>query len=727
LSSPSPLRLESLSLRSKLLLMILPVSLLSMALMAGVGYWTASEGLTRQAVAEVTAIRAAKKSQIETYFRTLRGTFSSFGDDLGVASAAQALAEGFNQLGRQRLSPERARALDAFYRADFVPRLNRIPGFEDVTADQLMPRSERAAEAQALFIVENPNQPGERGKLLDSPVSNPYTLAHYTYHGWLRDLADRLKISDLYIVSDKGQVVYSVDKDPDFGTDLIDGPYATTSLGRLYRQIMDRHHKGYVRTIDYDFYMPAVGAPSLFIGTPIYVNFRLIGVLIGELSVDEINLSLNGDRSWRADGLGETGFSYVTGASQTLRNDHRIYVEHPDDFLATAATQGYRPAELDAIRRTGTTVLRYRMNTEGIRRALLGETGTVIAPNSLGRSSIQAYTPLDVPDMKWGLNVNIEHDEILAPLETLKRTGLVVAGGLTLLCTAFAMWVAARFAQPINDLMAGTEAIKAGRSDVRVDRLGDDEFGKLARSFNTMAAAIRERDAIIEGKNKAYAGLLNRVFPEVVAERLRAGEEQIVDTAPNVTLICTSVVGFVEAIEAMDGGQSVRILNDILDRIDTIAEEHGVEHVKNIGEHYFAACGLTTPRLDHAARAVEFTEAVAGEVRLIAAERGMDLSIRAALASGEVHAGLVGSSRFVYDVWGKPLNLVRGLLQSTGENEIRVTDAVYRQLGPDSGFEPREPFALPALGEVASFGRAALPAEGGRERDRGADPRAAAQ
>ncbi|MDP4021888.1 adenylate/guanylate cyclase domain-containing protein [Methylobacterium sp. NEAU 140] len=721
-------RIGSLSLRSKILLMILPLSLLSMALMAVIGYSTAADGLTRQAFAELTAIRASKKQQIETYFRTLRGTFSSFGDDLGVASAAQALTEGFNQLGRQKLSPERAKALAAFYRDDFVPRLNKIPGFEDITADQLIPHGDRAAEAQSLFIVENPNPRSERAKLLDSPVSNPYTLAHFTYHGWLRDLVDRLKISDLYLVSDKGQIVYSVDKDVDFGTNLIDGPYATTNMARLYRQIMDRHHKGYVGIVDYDFYMPSLGAPSLFIGTPIYVNFRLIGVLIGELSVDELNTAMSGDRSWREDGLGETGFAYVTGAEHLLRNDHRIFIERPDAFLATAGGQGYRPAEIDAIRRNGTAVLRYRMNTEGVRRAVLGETGTVTALNSRGGESLQAYAPLDIPDLKWVLNANIEREEILAPLDALKRTGLVLAGILTLVCTGFAVWIAGRFERPINALIAGTEAIKAGRTDVHVPVLGADEFGRLAASFNTMADAIRDRDAIIEAKNKAYAGLLTRVFPEVVAERLRAGEEQIVDTLPDVTLVCVSVVGFVEAIEPMEGAESVKLLNDILDRIDTLAEHHGMEPVKNIGEHYFAACGLTVPRLDHAARAIEFADAVAGEIRLIAAEHGLELSMRAAVASGEVHAGLVGSSRFVYDVWGKPLNVVRGLLQSAGIDEIRITAAVFNQLGTDSGFEPR-PAAESAVGEIACFGRAAILPAGEAARRPPADeaPREAAQ
>lgn len=701
--------------------MILPISLLSMGLAAAIGYSTARDALIRQAEAEVTAIRASKKAQIETYFRTLRGTFSSFSDDVGVASAAQAFTEGFDQLGRQKLSPDRAKALSKFYRDDYLPKLNQIPGFEDISAEQLMPRSDRAAEVQALFIAENPNKLGERAKLLDSPVSNPYTLAHFTYHSWLRDLVERLKIYDLYIVTDKGQIVYSVQKEPDFGTNLIEGPYATTSMGRLFRQILDQHHKGFVQIADYDFYLGSVGMPTMFIGTPIYANFKLVGVLIGQLSVDEVNRTMNGDKSWRADGFGETGFAYVTGPAHLLRNDHRIFIEHRDQFLGVAASQGYRPAEIDAIRRNDTAVLRYRMNTEGIRRALLGETGTVTAPNSLGHTSLQAFTPIDIPDLKWVLNANIEQQEILAPLETLQRTGLLVAGVLTLLCTLFAVWIASRFVRPINNLMAGTEAIGAGQADVQIVQGGNDEFGKLAQSFNTMAAAIRDRDRIIASKTTAYTGLLNRIFPEVVADRMRAGEEQIVDTVPNVTLIYASVVGFVEAIETMDGAESVTLLNEIVDRIDNLAERHGVERVKTIGEHYIAACGLTVARLDQAVRTVEFADAFASEIRLIAVERGLTLAMRAAIASGPAQAGLVGNSRFVYDVWGQPLNIVRRLIQSVAVNEIRITRAVYSQLGSDSGFEVRSPSPSAPPDEIESFSRRAIIANGGTTRSMSLD------
>ncbi len=378
-------RLRSLTLRSKILMMILPASLISMGLAGLIGYFTARDALTKQATAQLTAIRSAKKAQVESYYRNLRSTFGIFADDVAVVSATQMLGDGFNQLGRQKLAPERTKALETFYRDKFVPELNKTPGFEQILPETLLPRNDRAAEAQALFITDNPHKANERAKLADHPVSNPYTLAHFTYHGWLKELADRLKLYDLMIVVPSGNVIYSVAKEVDFTSNLIDGPYATSNIGRLFRQVLSEHRKGYVKFTDFEFYAASGGIPAQFVATPIYAGFKLVGVMIGQVSNDEVSRTMNGDKSWRADGLGETGFAYIAGPALFLRNDHRVFIENKARFLSVITEQGARPEEIETINRQNTTVLRYKMNIEGVRRALLGETGVVNARNAIGQ------------------------------------------------------------------------------------------------------------------------------------------------------------------------------------------------------------------------------------------------------------------------------------------------------------------------------------------------------
>src|ERR1700753_537687 len=101
--------------------MILPIALLSMGVAAFIAYSASTDALTAQAQAQVASIRNSKKSELENYFRQLRSTFSVFGGDVGVAAAAQSFSDAFDALGRQKLAPERMKALDGFYRNEFVP------------------------------------------------------------------------------------------------------------------------------------------------------------------------------------------------------------------------------------------------------------------------------------------------------------------------------------------------------------------------------------------------------------------------------------------------------------------------------------------------------------------------------------------------------------------------------------------------------------------------------
>jgi hypothetical protein len=404
-------QLRSLTLRSKLLMMLLPTSLLSMGTVALLSYQSGKKALTAQATDQVLSIRASKKQQIENHFRTMRDTFGIFGDDVAVVSATSLFRDGFNQLGRTRLAEERRRKLEDYYRTSFLPVLTKRSAKEPILFENVFPRNDKAIEAQALFISENPRAP-DRSKLVDHPVSNPYTLAHFTYHPWFREVAQKLKLYDLMLVdADTGAVVYGVLKEPDFGNSLFDGPYANTNMGRLFRQVLSEHKKGLVRLSDLENYTASNLDPSMFIATPVYANFKLIGVMIGQLSVEEISRTMNGERSWVQDGLGKTGNAFVVGQNMLLRSEHRSIIEDKDGFLVQLRTTGLSEAAIEDIRESNTGILRLPMNMDGVRRAMRGETGTVTAINTRGVSSLQAYAPLQIPDLNWSLVAQIDESD----------------------------------------------------------------------------------------------------------------------------------------------------------------------------------------------------------------------------------------------------------------------------------------------------------------------------
>jgi class 3 adenylate cyclase len=699
-------RLSDLSLRSKLLLILLPLSLLSMGTVAYFGYQNGQRALNEQAVQQLTLLRNNKKTQIENYFSNLRSTLGVFGDNVAVVSALAGLTDGYNQLGRQKLSPERRQKLEDFYNKQYLAGRGFVEAEVPPNLSNYLPRNDRSLELQALFMTENQFPWNQRANLIDHPVSNPYTLAHFTFHPWFRELAARWKFYDIMLVdAESHNIIYSVAKEPDLGTSMVDGPYATTNIGQLYRRILAEHRRGLVRFSDFEIYPASNHLPSIFVATPIYASFKLTGVMIAQVSNEELNRIINGDKSWRDDGLGDTGFASVVGANFLMRNDHRGVVENTEQFIKRMETANVPRQSVQNTERRRSTVLSLKLENESARRALRGETGVLATTDALGEAAVQSYAPLNIPDLSWVIITQKSKAEIDAPQQSFTRTVLAAACVLGLLSTLLGLIAANRFLRPIDALVGGIHALEKGQKDVTVDLKAKDEFGELAQSFNTMSRAIADRDQTIRTKSDAYEALLKRLFPEVVADRMKRGEAGAVDTYTSVSVIYLSAAGFVAQTAEMPGEESSKLLNDLVDRIDGIATTMGVERIKTIGEHYIAACGLSVARLDHAQRTIAFADAVGRELARFSAERNLKLELRAGIAAGQVHAGLVGSAKFVYDMWGVPLNQARRIVHDTSLSEIRITDAVYELVGKPSEFTNKTDVKSKTLGDITTYGR----------------------
>lgn len=699
-----PSILSRLSLRSKLLLMLLLTSLLSIAITAWIGYQNGSEALTRQSMDQLTSLRIGNKQQFEAYIDNLRQTFRTFGEDVAVVSAIGMFKDGFSQLGKQGLAPERRAALETYYKDNLLAKIiddgRGIPLLETV-----MPRTDRALELQSLFIAENPNPVGQKATLVDHPVSNAYTLAHYTYHQWFHDLAERFHFYDLFLIDgSSGEVVYTVAKEVDLGTNLIDGPFARSNLGQLYQQVLREHQRGYVKMSDFDFYLPSYNQQAVFIATPIYSNWKFLGVFAAQISIEQMNRYLNNGVGSDATGLGETGSVYIVGDDRLMRSESRALQDHPDKYLGTLEALSVPKATVERIRALKSAVLLQRVDTEAVTEALQGKSNTRVINGFGGVPVLSSYTPLDLPDLHWALLAERDQAEALAPQLAYARNVVIAACLLGLLTTLGALLMANRFLRPVNALLGGIENLRQGRFE-QIPLLAHDEFGQLTKAFNTMSENVRERDALVHSKSRAYEALLRRIFPDVVAERMKKGEGQIVQSFAQVSVLYAMVNGFVQSTEQLPQEDALSLLNELVDTFDAIAEELNIEKVKTIGEHYLAACGISVPRLDHARRVVEFADRMAGELEGINRKRGLALKLRIGIDSGEIQAGLVGSRRFVYDIWGKPLNVARRIVHETELGEVRLTEETFKALSSPADFASVILIKSKTLGEVKTYGR----------------------
>ncbi len=212
-----------------------------------------------------------------------------------------------------------------------------------------------------------------------------------------------------------------------------------------------------------------------------------------------------------------------------------------------------------------------------------------------------------------------------------------------------------------------------------------DEFNELVTAFNAMSTTIKQRDDVIEGKSRAHEQLLKRIFPEAVADRMRLGEASIIESVPHVTVVYAIIDGFASVAEARTGEETIKLLNEIVDRFDAVAEEQGVEKVKTIGDHYLAVSGLSVARLDHARRALDFARLAWRELSHVNQTAGLSLGLRVGIATGSAQAGLVGSRRFVYDIWGFATSAARRIVYDADLNSIRLNADALAQISDKDG------------------------------------------
>lgn len=500
----------------------------------------------------------------------------------------------------------------------------------------------------------------------------------------LRSFADRFGYSDLYLIAaDTGDVVYSVGKSVDFGTNLLDGPYRNSNLGRLLEDLRADPEPGRVVFSDYDFYLPSRNAPAGFVASPVTnpTSGAFFGVVAMQLPVDEIDRVMTGAGEWEASGFGETGEAYLVGPDLTMRSQARPLVESREEYLAGLSAEDLEPATVELIDRYGSSVLLQPVDTVAGRAGIGGASGTEVVRDYRGVRTLASYAPLELPGLAWGIVAQFDLDEATAPVLDLQRSLLVAAGIIVLVVTGLTMLLASVFVRPVERLTAWARRVRSGDLTSREsDTYGDDEFGQLFSSFGDMVDELRHQREVAEEQAAENEELLEAMLPGVIAERLRAGEELIADEYPDVAVIDARLTGLSELTTSATADEAAEVLNDLAFRFEEILDRHGIEKIRSTGTRYTAACGLLHPRVDYRKRAVAFAIDLRDSIARYATECGRDLGVRIGVAAGDVEAGVVGRTQPVFVVWGMSVAVAESLSEAADRGEIVTTDEVARHL-----------------------------------------------
>jgi len=213
---------------------------------------------------------------------------------------------------------------------------------------------------------------------------------------------------------------------------------------------------------------------------------------------------------------------------------------------------------------------------------------------------------------------------------------------------------------------------------------------------------VRSRRALALEQERSERLLLN-VLPASIAARLKAGEEVIADAFPEVTVLFADLVDFTRRSQRISPAQVVAALNELFSVFDRLAQCNGLEKIKTIGDAYMVAGGLPDPRPNHAEAVAEMALAIREEVARRVDPSGQPLAVRIGIDTGPVEAGVIGTSKFSYDLWGDTVNTASRMESHGVAGRIQVTARTYERLRDGYRFQHRGPIPVRGMGEMVTY------------------------
>ncbi|MEQ9668131.1 transporter substrate-binding protein [Coleofasciculus sp. G2-EDA-02] len=208
--------------------------------------------------------------------------------------------------------------------------------------------------------------------------------------------------------------------------------------------------------------------------------------------------------------------------------------------------------------------------------------------------------------------------------------------------------------------------------------------------------------ALYVEKQKSEQLLLN-ILPQPIVEQLRNNPDVIAEQFNDVTILFADLVGFTPLGARLKPIELVKLLNHIFSRFDELVDQLGLEKIKTIGDAYMVAAGLPIPRSDHAEAIAQMALAMQGAMKRFQVELGEDIKIRIGINTGVVVAGVIGTKKFIYDLWGDAVNIASRMESSGEAGRIQVTEATYERLKYNYQLEKRGAINVRGRGEMVTY------------------------
>lgn len=352
---------KNIKLGPKLIALFLIAGLIPLAIIGILSYNMASQALTQLAYNQLSSVRSIKKAQIERYFEERKG-------DMNV------LVETVKTLRQNGFS-----TLEAIQ----VNRKNQIDNFLNERHGDIVVLAENATLIDAILAFEAAVE--QDGKKTGGPK---WLEAERRFGPWLKKYKEEYSYDDMVFIAMDGDVVYTVSKEADLGENLISGSLSKSGLGKAFQAGQNK-----ITLIDFEPYAPSGNKPCSFLGAPVIRDSKTIGVLVLQISNDQIDKIMQ-DRA----GLGKSSEIYLVGPDKRMRSDSFL---DPKNRSVEASFAG--------------TIEQNGMDTETVREALAGKAGGMVIKDYRGNLVLSNFDPINTLGLNWAIIAEIDVTEAFVP------------------------------------------------------------------------------------------------------------------------------------------------------------------------------------------------------------------------------------------------------------------------------------------------------------------------
>ena len=468
---------EKDSLKRPLVYKFLIVGLLPMLLISFVALILFNNMAKQMVGQNLDALKANKVVAIEAYGQTIVNQVVTASDDPNLIANLNTLKLEYDAIAQkgvldtymEKSIEEMRQLLREYYLQQFLPTYQDSNDGVAIDIDALlMQLKDEAVVLQYAYIQENHHPLGNKHLMFSSNFNLPYDMIHDQVHRTFKGYLEKFSYYDIFLVDNRGNIVYSVYKELDYGTNLISGAYATSGLGQAFQKSLELSSTQEYALIDYAQYAPSYEAPASFISSPIFDGDTRIGALIFQMPLDTISSVMSERR-----GLGETGESYLVGPDKLMRSDS---FKMPEEYSVDASFRNNRTVDSVTV-------------DEGFK----GNSGATHIHNYLGQEVYSGYIPVKFGSLNWVLIAEIETSEAYAGIEKLSWIIFVICL-ITLIGIVFvAIRVSDSIVNPIEtmrDAMRNISQNLCFSERVNIDR--KDEIGQSAKSLNMLLANVEE-------------------------------------------------------------------------------------------------------------------------------------------------------------------------------------------------------------------------------------------